>query len=108
MIISAIPLSFIAYSVGGIRDVIYVIVMLLVVHALESYILNPKLMSSKTELPIFYTFVVLVASEHLFGVWGLIVGIPIFTFALDVLGVKPVSTKHQGYQAKVKKLGRKK
>ncbi|UNL41835.1 AI-2E family transporter [Ligilactobacillus agilis] len=108
VIISAIPLSFIAYSVGGIRDVIYVIVMLLVVHALESYILNPKLMSSKTELPIFYTFVVLVASEHLFGVWGLIVGIPIFTFALDVLGVKPVSIKHQGYQAKVKKLGRKK
>lgn len=93
VIISAIPMSFIAYSDGGIRLVVYVIIMLLVVHALESYVLNPKFMSSRTELPIFYTFVVLLVAEHLFGVWGLIVGIPIFTFALDVLGVKPVKTK---------------
>ena len=64
------------------------------VHAIESYVLNPKLMSSRTELPIFYTFVVLFVSEHLFGTWGWIVGIPIFTFMLDVLGVKPVHTKH--------------
>lgn len=93
VIISAIPMSFIAYSDGGIRLVIYVLIMLLVVHALESYVLNPKFMSSRTELPIFYTFVVLLVAEHLFGVWGLIVGIPIFTFALDVLGVKPVCAK---------------
>lgn len=93
VIISAIPMSFIAYSDGGIRLVVYVIIMLLVVHALESYVLNPKFMSSRTELPIFYTFVVLLVAEHLFGVWGLIVGIPIFTFALDVLGVKPVKAK---------------
>ena len=62
--------------------------MLCVVHALEAYVLNPKLMSSRTELPIFYTFVVLYVSEHLFGMWGLIVGIPVFTFLLDILGVK--------------------
>src|SRR5699024_11407431 len=43
---------------------------------------------SRTELPIFYTFVVLYVSEHLFGMWGLIVGIPVFTFLLDILGVK--------------------
>ncbi len=29
---------------------------ILVVHLIESYVLNPKLMSSKTDLPIFYTF----------------------------------------------------
>ena len=62
--------------------------LLCVVHALEAYVLNPKLMSSRTELPIFYTFVVLYVSEHLFGMWGLIVGIPVFTFLLDILGVK--------------------
>ncbi|MCP0886531.1 AI-2E family transporter [Ligilactobacillus sp. WILCCON 0076] len=106
VIISAVPLSIIAYSVGGFRYVVYIAIMLLVVHALESYVLNPKLMSSKTELPIFYTFVVLLVSEHLFGIWGLIVGIPIFTFALDVIGTKPVGKKHP-YEEKVKKLVRK-
>ena len=94
VIVSAVPLCFIGYTVGGLRDVFYIIVLLIVVHAIESYVLNPKLMSSRTELPIFYTFVVLFVSEHLFGTWGLIVGIPIFTFMLDVLGVKPVHTKH--------------
>lgn len=80
VIISCIPLSFIAYSQGGIRDVVYILITILIVHLIESYVLNPKLMSSKTELPIFYTFVVLLVSERFFGVWGLIVGIPIFTF----------------------------
>ncbi|WP_281166021.1 AI-2E family transporter [Liquorilactobacillus sicerae] len=90
VIISAIPMSVIGYSVGGLRDVIYIVIMLLIVHALESYVLNPKLMSNKTELPIFYTFVVLFVAERLFGMWGLIVGIPIFTFLLDILGVKAI------------------
>lgn len=90
VIISCIPLSFIAYSEGGINDVIYILVVIIVVHLFESYVLNPKFMSSKTDLPIFYTFVILLISERLFGVWGLIVGIPIFTFFLDILKVKPI------------------
>ncbi|MTD42192.1 AI-2E family transporter [Erwinia sp. CPCC 100877] len=90
VIISCIPLSFIAYSQGGINDVIFILLLIIVVHLLESYVLNPKFMSSKTELPIFYTFVILLVSERLFGVWGLIVGIPIFTFFLDILKVKPI------------------
>lgn len=85
---SLIPLSMVAYSVGGVRDVIYILIMIAVIHALEAYVLNPKFMSSRTELPIFYTFIVLLVSEHLFGTWGLIVGVPIFTFLLDILGVK--------------------
>ena len=88
VIISAIPMMLIGYTVGGVKYIIYIIIMLCVVHALEAYVLNPKLMSSRTELPIFYTFVVLYVSEHLFGIWGLIVGIPVFTFLLDILGVK--------------------
>ncbi|MEY8444626.1 AI-2E family transporter [Enterococcus ratti] len=90
VIVSCIPLSFIAYSQGGIKDVVYILFTILLVHLIESYVLNPKLMSSKTELPIFYTFIVLLISERFLGVWGLIVGIPIFTFFLDVLKVKEI------------------
>ncbi len=87
VLISLIPLCLVAYSIGGLINVIYVLVMIAVLHALESYILNPKLMSTKTNLPVFYTFIILLASEHFFGVWGLIVGIPIFMFILDLLDV---------------------
>ena len=67
--------------------------MIAVIHAIEAYILNPKLMSSKTDLPIFYTFIVLIFSEHFFGVWGLIIGIPIFVFLLDILEVTNTDTE---------------
>ena len=85
--ISLIPLSMIAFSIGGMRMFIYVLIMIAVLHSLESYILNPKLMSSKTELPIFYTFFILMFSEHFWGVWGLIIGIPVFVFIIDLLEI---------------------
>lgn len=87
VIISLIPLSIIAFSIGGFIKVLYIAIAVMIVHAIEAYILNPKLMSSKTNLPVFYTFVVLIISEHFFGIWGLIIGIPLFVFALDVLDV---------------------
>lgn len=90
VIVSLIPLSFVAYTVGGVKYIIYILIMIMVIHAIEAYILNPKFMSSRTQLPIFFTFVVLIASQQLFGTWGLIVGIPIFTFFLDILGVKEI------------------
>lgn len=87
VIISLIPLVIIAYSIGGIMKVVYVGIAIAIIHGIEAYILNPNLMSSKTNLPVFYTFIVLIFSEHFFGIWGLIIGIPVFVFLLDVLEV---------------------
>ncbi|EMA6343385.1 AI-2E family transporter [Bacillus cytotoxicus] len=87
VIISLFPLCMIAYNIGSITYVIYILIIVVVIHALESYVLNPKFMSQKTNLPIFYTFMVLIFSEHFLGVWGLIIGIPVFMFLLDVLDV---------------------
>ncbi|MBS4213289.1 AI-2E family transporter [Neobacillus rhizophilus] len=87
VIISLIPLTIIAYSIGGLMKVLYVGIAIAIIHGIEAYILNPNLMSSKTNLPVFYTFIVLIFSEHFFGVWGLIIGIPVFVFLLDVLEV---------------------
>lgn len=87
VIISLIPLSIIAYSIGGLMYIVYILVIVMVLHAIEAYFLNPKLMSAKTDLPIFYTFMVILFSEHFLGVWGLIIGIPLFMFMLDILGV---------------------
>jgi predicted PurR-regulated permease PerM len=69
--------------------------MIAVLHAIEAYLLNPKLMSSKTELPVFITFFILLVGEHFFNVWGLIIGIPIFMFALDLVEVKSGDDDHK-------------
>jgi len=86
-IISLIPLSIVAFNIGGVKMILYVVIMIAVLHALESYVLNPKLMSAKTELPVFFVFVILIISEHFMGVWGLLIGIPLFIFILDILNI---------------------
>jgi len=92
-IISVVPLSVIAFTVDGWQGVLTIIIMIIVIHALEAYVLNPKFMSSRTKLPVFFTFVILLVADRLFGTWGLIVGIPIFTFLLDILGIKKIATE---------------
>lgn len=86
-LISLIPLCIIGYNLGGYLMVIYVLLFIFILHFVEGYFLNPKLMSSKTNLPVFYTLMILIFSEHYIGVWGLIIGIPIFVFLLDIIGV---------------------
>lgn len=87
VIISLVPLSIVAFNNGGLIQVIYVLVMIALLHAFEAYILNPKLMSSRTKLPIFYTLSILLVSEHVAGVLGLVIGIPVFMFLLDIFEV---------------------
>lgn len=93
VVLSCIPLSLIAYYNGGLVDVVYILLVILAVHMLESYVLNPKLMSSRTKLPIFFTFLILLISEHYFQIWGLVFGIPLFIFILDVIGVKKIEAE---------------
>ena len=90
-IASLIPLSIIAYTVGGFKMIVYVLVMIAVLHALESYVLNPRFMADKTELPVFIVFITLLVSDHFMGVWGLLLGVPLLMFALDLLNIKPSS-----------------
>jgi len=87
-IVSLVPLCIIAYSVGGVKMIIYVIILISVLHSLESYVLNPKFMADKTELPVFFIFLTLLVSEHFMGVWGLLLGVPLFMFILDLLNVE--------------------
>ncbi len=85
--ISLIPLCLIAFKIGGTIKVVFVLIMIFIIHTIESYVLNPKFMSDTTHLPIFFTFATLIVSEHFMGTWGLILGIPIFIFVLDLIGV---------------------
>jgi predicted PurR-regulated permease PerM len=91
--ISFIPLAIIAFKIGGLSKVLAVVIMILVLHALESYVLNPKLMSIRTKLPIFFTFLTLTVAEHYLGIWGLLIGLPLLMFFLDMAGVNMAEPK---------------
>ncbi len=87
VIISLFPLCIIAFTLGGLKMVAEVILMILLLHALEAYVLNPKLMATHTKLPVCLVFIVLLVGQHYLGVWGLLVGVPIFIFLMIALNV---------------------
>lgn len=95
VVISLIPLAIIAFQIGGIIKIIHVLIMIVVLHAFEAYFMNPKLVSSKMKLPTFLSFAVLVIAEHVLGVWGLLVGIPLFMFLLDLIRQPSVETNNE-------------
>ncbi|MCM0583285.1 AI-2E family transporter [Weissella diestrammenae] len=87
VLISLVPLVIIAFSAGGIWLAVELVAFILIIHTFEAYFLHPKLMASRSELPIFVTFAALIIMERLLGAWGLILGVPIVSFLLDVLNV---------------------
>jgi predicted PurR-regulated permease PerM len=84
---SLIPLSIVAFNIGGFTKVLAVLIMIAVIHAIEAYVLNPKLMSSKTALPMSLVFIILLVAEHYMQVWGLLIGVPLFIFLLNIFEV---------------------
>lgn len=93
VLISMVPLSLMAFATGGLSKFIEVLVLVLVIHMIESYFLHPRLMAGRTHLPVFVTFITLIVMERLLGAWGMIVGVPIVTFLLDILGVQSTASK---------------
>ena len=87
VIISLIPLCIIAFTIGGLIKAVEVIIMIIVIHAIEAYILNPKLMANKVRLPVCFVFIILLVAEHYLKVWGLLIGVPVFIFLMAVLDV---------------------
>ncbi|MFL1695699.1 AI-2E family transporter [Weissella kandleri] len=87
VLISLIPLTIVSFSTGGWVLALEMLIFILCIHAFEAYFLHPKLMASRSDLPIFVTFISLIVMERLLGPWGLILGVPIVSFALDVLNV---------------------
>jgi len=86
--IASVPLIIIAFKLGGISKIVGVIILIAVLHILENYVIKPKLMSSSIHLPIFIIFLSLIIGEHLMGIWGLLLSIPILTFFMEVFEVK--------------------
>lgn len=64
-------------KVGGI------LLMVFVVHLIEAYGLNPMIYSAHLNLHPLLVMAVLVVAEHVLGVWGLMLAVPLTVFALD-------------------------
>lgn len=86
--ISSVPILLVWYTAFGevwIRFFIEVVALISIIHFIEAYFLNPKIVSKILSLPISMTFVILIFSEELFWMAWLLLWISLFYFVLGLL-----------------------
>ena len=80
VIISSVPICLLALSTGGTHLVLLSIGMIVFVHMVEGYILNPMIYGARLRINPVIVLMILTVGGKLFHVWGLILGVPVCTY----------------------------
>lgn len=83
--ISSIPILIVAYSFAGLPAIIAIALMITFIHMIESYYLNPKIVSKYIETPLFLTLMLLLIWEHLFWIIGFLITVPIYYIIIEFI-----------------------
>ena len=78
--ISSVPICLIALQSSGLTTMILAIFMIIAIHLIEGYILNPRIYGSYMRINPVIVLVILTVGAKLFHVWGLVLGVPICTY----------------------------
>lgn len=89
--LSSVPIIIFAIQAGGFILVLKLIVLIAVVHAFEAYILNPKITGNVLHVHPILVLILLLVGERFFGIWGMVVGVPIGYYVISVLTRKDES-----------------
>ncbi|MBJ6611168.1 MAG: AI-2E family transporter [Candidatus Thiothrix moscowensis] len=81
--ISSIPICLIALNMGGINLVLLVIGMIIFIHMVEGYILNPMIYGARLRVNPVIVLIILTVGGKLFHIWGLILGLPVCTYLFN-------------------------
>ncbi len=86
--ISTTPIVLVALNAGGLNLAVLSVVMVIVVHAVEAYLLNPLIYGKHLKLNPVLVLIILFIGHHAFGVWGMLLGVPVAHYFIhDVFGV---------------------
>jgi len=92
--ISTTPIVLVALNVGGLDKAAAVVALIAVVHLVEAYLLNPLIVGRHLNLNPVLVLMILFVGYHAFGIWGMVLGVPVVLYILhDVLGV-PLTPPH--------------
>jgi predicted PurR-regulated permease PerM len=78
--ISSVPICLLALSQGGMSKVLLVVILITAVHAVESYIVNPRVFGTHMKMNPVVVMILMTISGKLFGVWGLVLCVPVATY----------------------------
>lgn len=78
--ISSIPIVLMAVNTGSVVLGLWAVVMITVIHLVEAYILNPRIVSRVMHLNPVMTLLVLYIAHSLIGMWGMLLGVPVAVY----------------------------
>jgi predicted PurR-regulated permease PerM len=87
--ISSVPICLLALQQGGVTKVMIAIVLITLIHMLEAYVLNPRIFGHHLRLNTVVVLILVTISGKIFGLWGLVLCLPIATYIFkDAIVVK--------------------
>ena len=78
--VSSIPIFLFALQNDGFSGVLLAATLIAVIHSIEAYILNPRIYGSHLKLNPVIVLIILTVCGKLFHVWGLVLGVPVFSY----------------------------
>jgi len=86
--ISTVPTVLVALNGGGISTALAVVGLVILIHIIEAYLLNPLIYGHHLKLNPVLVLIILYVGHHAFGIWGMLLGVPVtYYFIHDVFGV---------------------
>jgi predicted PurR-regulated permease PerM len=78
--LSSIPILLLSFNSGGIGLAGKAVAMIVFVHVVEAYILNPNIVSAVLKINPLLTLIILYVGHTLFGLWGVLLGVPVAVY----------------------------
>lgn len=86
--ISTVPAALVGINAGGYGMALGVIVVVTIIHLIEAYVLNPFIYGQHLKLNPVIVLLILFVGHHYFGMWGMLLGVPVSYYVLyDVFAV---------------------
>jgi predicted PurR-regulated permease PerM len=87
--ISSLPICMLGLQTGGFVLVLKLIAFITVIHLIEAYVLNPKIVGAVMKIHFLAVVIILLVAGKLFGFWGLLLGIPTFQYIFNQIIMLP-------------------
>lgn len=85
--ISSVPIVLIAFNDHGWQRAVMAVGLITLVHLLEAYVFNPRIYAARFHLNPVLVLIILLVGHELFGIWGMLLGIPITYYILNIAQV---------------------
>ena len=85
VVIAFIPSAILGMLTGGVSSLIFILLSFLMVQILLDYVIQPLFLNSATGVPSMFIIIAMIIGAKMFGIFGIILAIPVATLCLELL-----------------------